>query len=234
MGFFGSRKKQTRTYFVTGTDTGVGKTLVCTALLQALRSNNLSCVALKPVAAGCTPTEDGLINDDALELQTHMSVQLPYETVNPIALEAAIAPHIAAAEVELEINIEELAAHCRDNTHEADVLLIEGAGGWRVPVSEEELLSDLPKALNIPVIMVVAMRLGCINHALLTAEAIRNDGLQLAGWVANCTSAEPMPALGDNLLTLRDRLNAPFLGFLPYFEEVEAEQVAPYLEISYL
>jgi len=234
MGFFSKKKKETRIYFITGTDTGVGKTLVCSALLQAVNKANLTSVALKPVAAGCEMTDQGLVNDDALELQANMSIELGYEDINPIALESAIAPHIAAAETDLNIDIEELAEHCRAMTHDADVMLIEGAGGWRVPLNEDQYMSDLVKALDVPVIIVVAMRLGCINHALLTAEAIRSDGLQVAGWVANCVTAENMPALGDNLLALRDRMEAPFLGFLPYLENVDPSQVAPYLEISYL
>jgi len=234
MGLFSKKKKITRTYFITGTDTGVGKTLVCSALLEAVNKANLTSVALKPVAAGCEMTDLGLINEDALELQSHMSVELSYEDVNPIALEPAIAPHIAAAEIDLNIDIDELAQHCQAMTSDADVMLIEGAGGWRVPLNEEQYMSDLVKALNVPVIIVVAMRLGCINHALLTAEAIRADGLQVAGWVANCTVAESMPSMGDNLLALRDRMEAPFLGYLPYFEDPDPSQIAPYLEISYL
>ncbi len=234
MGLFSKKKKITRTYFITGTDTGVGKTLVCSALLQAVNKANLTSVALKPVAAGCEMTEQGLVNEDALELQNNMSEQLDYEDINPIALEPAIAPHIAAAEIDLNIDVTELAEHCRSMANGADVMLIEGAGGWRVPLNEDQYLSDLAKALETPVIIVVAMKLGCINHALLTAEAVRTDGLQVAGWVANCTTAETMPALGDTLLALRDRMEAPFLGFLPYFEQADPEQVAPYLEISYL
>ncbi len=234
MGFFKSKKRETRTYFITGTDTGVGKTLVTSALLQAVNSAGLESAAIKPVAAGCIETKDGLRNEDALFLQESMSVELDYETVNPVALQPAIAPHIAAADESLSINVEELAEHCRQAGQIADVLLIEGAGGWRVPVNDTETLADLAIALNAPVIMVVALRLGCINHALLTAEAIRADGLQLAGWVGNTVSEEVMPNMGDNLLALRDRLNAPFLGYLPYFSELDPAQVAPYLEISYL
>ncbi|MCP5216144.1 MAG: dethiobiotin synthase [Pseudomonadales bacterium] len=234
MGLFSKKKKITRTYFITGTDTGVGKTLVCSALLEAVNKANLTSVALKPVAAGCEMTDQGPVNDDALELQSHMSVQLSYEDINPIALEPAIAPHIAAAEIDLNIDIDELAQHCQAMTNDADVMLIEGAGGWRVPLNEEQYMSDLVKALNVPVIIVVAMRLGCINHGLLTAEAIRADGLQVAGWVANCTTADNMPGLGDSLLALRDRMEAPFLGYLPYFEDPDPLQIAPYLEISYL
>lgn len=234
MGLFSKKKQNTRTYFITGTDTGVGKTLVCAGLLQAINGANLSSVAVKPVAAGCESTEQGLVNSDALALQQNMSVQLEYQQVNPVALEPAIAPHIAAAEIDLKIDAEELTAHCQEMANGADVMLIEGAGGWRVPLNEQQYLSDLAKALNTPVILVVAMRLGCINHALLTAEAIRGDGLQVAGWVANCTVPENMPAMGDNLLSLRDRMQAPFLGFLPYFEDPDPLQIAPYLEISYL
>lgn len=234
MGLFSKKKKTTRTYFITGTDTGVGKTLVCSSFLQAVNQANLSSVAVKPVAAGCEMTEDGLRNDDALALQANMSIQLNYDEVNPIALEPPIAPHIAAAEADVEMNAAALAEHCQSVANGADVMFIEGAGGWRVPLNDQEYLSDIAKILEAPVILVVDMRLGCINHALLTAESIRSDGLQLAGWVANSIASENMPSLGDNLLALRDRMGAPFLGFLPHFSDINPKQVAPYLEISYL
>ncbi len=234
MGFFKRKEQLTRTYFITGTDTGVGKTLVTSALLQAVNSAGLESAAIKPVAAGCVQLEEGLRNEDAMFLQEHMSLELTYDEINPIALEPAIAPHIAAAEADINISVDELAEHCRSVAKNADVLLIEGAGGWRVPLNDSETLADLAIAMNAPVILVVALRLGCINHALLTAEAIRADGLQIAGWVGNTTSEEIMPSMGDNLLALRDRMNAPFLGYLPYFDNADPMKVAPYLEISYL
>lgn len=234
MGLFSKKKIKTRSYFVTGTDTGVGKTLVCGALLEAVKQANLSCAAVKPVAAGCEQTEFGLRNDDALALQRHMSLELEYDQVNPVALQPAIAPHIAAAQAEVSIAAEELSEHCRTVANGVDFMLIEGAGGWRVPINQHQYLADVAKLMEIPVIMVVALRLGCINHALLTAEAIRADGLQLAGWVGNSPEPDNMPAMGDNLLALRDRLEAPFLGFLPYFDKADPAQIAPYLEISYL
>ena len=171
------------TWFVTGTDTDVGKTAICCALLSAANDRGLSTAAIKPVAAGCD--ENGH-NSDALQLQAAMSAQLDYAQVNPVALELAIAPHIAAEREGRNLQASRLAGLCRGvMMGSAEFILIEGAGGWRVPINSRETLADVAVALQVPVIMVVGMRLGCVNHALLTAEAIRRDGLHLAGWVAN-------------------------------------------------
>ena len=204
-------------FFVTGTDTEVGKTFVTTALLQAARQQGLTTLAIKPVAAGCEETSEGLRNEDALMLQQAMTARLSYAEVNPVALWAPIAPHIAARHEGVNLSAQSLSDHCRAlMRNDVDLVLIEGAGGWRVPLNDRENLSDLPKALKLPVILVVDMRLGCLNHALLTAEAIERDGLQLAGWVANQVHPQPMPELGANLETLALRLNAPRLGLIPH------------------
>ncbi|MCO1334697.1 dethiobiotin synthase [Microbulbifer sp. OS29] len=205
-----------KTYFIAGTDTEVGKTYVTAALLSAAAALELKTAAIKPVASGCERTEDGLRNADALLLQEAMTQELPYQQVNPFALEPAIAPHIAAAEAGKQLNVSRMAGICRGvMSAGADLVLIEGAGGWRTPLGPRSFLSQLPRELNVPVVLVVAMQLGCINHALLTAEAIRRDGLPLAGWVANF-AREGMSRADENLHTLKSLLPAPLLGALPF------------------
>ncbi|MBM7333213.1 MAG: dethiobiotin synthase [Alcanivorax sp.] len=197
-------------FFITGTDTEVGKTWVGCRLLERARDAGLRCYGLKPVAAGCERTAEGPRNEDALNLMAASSVALPYEVVNPVALDAAIAPHIAAQQENRRITLAQLAGYVRGalNSHPADLVLVEGAGGWRVPLNDREMLSGLAVELNLPVIQVVGMKLGCINHALLTAEAIRADGLHYTGTVANCFGE--MDVREENLLTLRQHLPGAF------------------------
>lgn len=215
-------------WFVTGTDTGVGKTVVSCALLAAAAGRGLRTAAVKPVAAGCD--ESGR-NGDALQLLAAMTEDLEYSQVNPVALTAAIAPHIAASREGRRLQADRLAGWCRGvMLGGADFVLIEGAGGWRVPLNPRETLADVARQLGVGVILVVGMRLGCINHALLTAEAIRRDGLRLAGWVAN-QRGERMSHHRENLDTLRQRLPAPLLGDVPYVEEVDAARLAAHLDI---
>lgn len=222
------------TYFITGTDTGVGKTLVAAALLYLAGLQGRKAFGLKPVAAGCEVTADGLRNDDALLLQAHSSVKLPYEQINPIALRAAKAPHIAAAEENRRLSLDRLVGLCRGTLMQpADLRLIEGAGGWRVPLNDFEHLSGLPLQLKTPVILVVGLRLGCLNHAILTAEAIQRDGLPLAGWIANGIDPQ-MDSVEENLTALRRSIPAPCLGVVPALGEWSVEQAADYLELEKL
>lgn len=221
-------------YFVTGTNTGVGKTLVTASLLAAARQRGLRTAGLKPVAAGCDMTQDGLRNEDALALLAQTSLPLTYEQVNPVALQAAIAPHIAAAQENRRLSADRLAGFCRGTMMQPlDLLLIEGAGGWRVPLNERETFADLVKILQLPVLLVVGMELGCINHALLSAEAIRRDGLVLAGWVANRVVPE-MSCYQENLHSLQLRLGCPMMGELPYLAEPGVEQAAACLDLDLL
>ncbi|MFV8834479.1 dethiobiotin synthase [Aquisalimonas sp.] len=201
--------------FVTGTDTEVGKTVVGCSLLAGLNALGMTAAAMKPVASGCERTADGLRNEDALALMAAASVRHGYDVVNPVALEPAIAPHLAAIEAGITVDVAGLAAAARALAADADLLLVEGAGGWRVPLTEDAGFADLAAALGYPVVLVVAVRLGCINHALLTAEAVRRDGLPLAGWVANIMNPDE-PRLDQQLETLRTRLPAPCLGILPW------------------
>ena len=221
----------TQTFFVTGTDTGVGKTLVAAGLLLAAGQRGLITGAVKPIAAGCD--EQGH-NDDALMLQAAVNLELSYQQVNPVALAPPIAPHIAAAQAGKQISATRLAGYCRGVMNAgADFVVLEGAGGWRVPLNQRETLADLAVQLQTPVILVVAMRLGCINHALLTAEAIRHDGLPLAAWVAN-TCGERMSHYQENLDTLRSHFPAALLGEVPHLELADPLQVAECLDLSAL
>lgn len=221
----------TRTWFVTGTDTGVGKTAVSCALLAAVARAGLRTAAIKPVAAGCDASGR---NEDALLLLQWMTEPLAYEQVNPVALSAAIAPHIAAQQEGRSLQASRLAGLCRGvMLAGADFVLIEGAGGWRVPISARETLADVAVQLQAGVILVVGMRLGCINHALLTAEAIARDGLRLAGWVAN-QPGEIMPSYAENLDSLRRMLPAPLLGEVPCLLPFDVEQASRSLSLEAL
>ena len=221
-------------FFVTGTDTDVGKTTIAAGLLRAARLAGLSTAAVKPVASGCEDGVDGLRNSDALALLAECSLPLSYAEVNPFAFAPAIAPHLAAREAGVELKVAALADAVQTVlAQQADFTLVEGAGGWRVPLGEQATLADLPIALDLPVILVVGVRLGCINHALLTAEAIARDGLRLAGWVANVLDPQTS-RLDDNLRTLTERLAAPCLGRVPRLEQAGAAAVARHLDVGLL
>ncbi|MBC3955697.1 dethiobiotin synthase [Pseudomonas triticifolii] len=221
-------------YFITGTDTDAGKTTVAAGLLHAARLNGLSTAAGKPVASGCVVTPQGLRNADALALQAECSIPLSYDEINPVAFEPAIAPHLAAREAGVALTVRSLLQPMQHIlSKQADFTLIEGAGGWRVPLADQSNLSDLAIALGLPVILVVGVRLGCINHALLTAEAIARDGLHLAGWVANVTDGKTS-RLEENLATLAERLPAPCLGRVPRLKKASADNVAQCLHLELL
>ncbi len=218
-----------KSWFVTGTDTGVGKTAVSCALLVAAAQAGLRTAAVKPVAAGC---DENAHHEDALHLMMSMTEDLDYSQVNPVALEAAVAPHIAAGLEDKQVQASRLTGLCRGvMLGRADFVLIEGAGGWRVPINRRETMADVAIQLQVGVILVVGMQLGCINHALLTAEAIDRDGLQLAAWVAN----QPGPRMAcheENLDTLRHSLPAPLLGDVPFLHPWQAQQMATCLDIG--
>lgn len=203
-----------RGYFVTGTDTGVGKTLVAQALLHRLRETHASVAGFKPVASGCRMTPEGLRNADALALQQASSVVLPYATVNPYAFEPAVAPHLAARAAGITIDCASIQQ--RIAAAAVEQCVVEGVGGWLVPLNERQTVADLAQLLRLPVVLVVGLRLGCINHALLTAEAIRARGVQLAGWVANRID----PAFGlcqETVAAIDARIAAPLLLHMPWF-----------------
>ncbi len=223
-----------KTYFVTGTDTGVGKTCLTVAMLSRAAAQGLSVVGLKPVAAGCEQRGGEWMNDDALQLMAASNRRLPYQQVNPVALPEAIAPHIAAVRAGRRLSLDRLQGMVRGALQpDVDLTLIEGAGGWRVPLGPQYTLADLAVRLQLPVILVVGVRLGCLNHALLTAEAIRRDGLPLAGWIANVIEND-MPALEENIQTLRHCMAAPCLGVIPNLPSPLPAEMAPHLNLDRL
>ena len=200
-------------WFITGTDTEIGKTCVASALIRHLVAEGYRVAGMKPVASGCEMTQAGLRNDDALSLMAVSNVVLPYETVNPYAFEPAIAPHIAAQEAGQLIDINRIKKIAK--SIEADYLVIEGVGGWCVPLGEAGMLAELARATADEVILVVGMRLGCINHALLTAAQIKRDGMFLKGWIANHVDPD-MQVKSENFATLQTLMPCPFLGVLPW------------------
>lgn len=209
------------TIFVTGTDTGVGKTRISCGLLQQLREQGLSVCGYKPVASGCEKTPQGLRNEDALALQHAAQTSEDYGCINPYAFVPAIAPHLAAKAVGVNLNLTLLNQAHDELASSYNYIVVEGAGGLLVPLNDEITFGDWAAQRNWPVLLVVGMRLGCINHALLTVEAIQRRG-SLLGWVAN-TLEPDMPELQANIDTLRARIAAPLLGVVPYAGEVKLD-----------
>jgi dethiobiotin synthetase len=211
--------------FVTGTDTGVGKTRIAAALCVAYAAHGKRVAAMKPVASGCMQTRAGLRNDDAETLRAAMTVRAAYGDVNPYAFEPAIAPHIAAMEAGCPIDFGVLDGCYERLCLQSDVIIVEGAGGWLTPLDATRTFADLAVRWQLDVILVVGLRLGCLNHALLTAEAIEARGLKLAGWVGN--SVDPDFARREaNTDTLRARITANCLGIFPYSPESSAREVS--------
>jgi dethiobiotin synthetase len=199
-----------RTLFITGTDTGVGKTAVAAALIRQARGQGIKVCGWKPVATGCERTREGLRNADALALQQAAGTDEPYERLNPCAFEAAVAPHLAAAREHRSIRLPDLDRAHRELAARYELIVAEGAGGWRVPLDETWTLGAWVAEREWPVLLVIGMRLGCLNHALISAETIARE-TRLAGWVANVLPP-PMDLLVENVATLRARLAAPCWG----------------------
>ena len=220
-------------YFISGTDTGIGKTVVTLGLMVALKGRSVKVTGMKPVASGCIRTNEGLRNEDARKIQLLSDHDVPYEQVNPYAFEPPVAPHVAAAETEVIIDLQKIVNCYEALTRYADTTIVEGVGGWRVPLGDSLSVPDLVRALGLPVILVVGLRLGCINHALLTAEAISSDGLQLKTWVAN--QVEPDYAtLKQTLDCLSINIRAPMLGYIPFMEAADTDRIAACLDLGLL
>ncbi len=219
-----------KAFFITGTDTGVGKSLVATALLKLANEQGMATLGLKPVSAGCYLREGIQVNEDAWELMHASSLKKDYADINPVALREPMAPHIAAQRENVELEAASLIAKCQSQLAEAEFAVIEGAGGWLVPINSNESMADIATGIKAPVILVVGLRLGCINHALLSAAAIHSAGLQLAGWVANQVDPE-MAVPEENVQTLLDRLDAPMLGRIPHMENPGTVFAAPHLSL---
>lgn len=224
----------TERFYVTGTDTEVGKTVASTALLQAAGLLGRRTAGYKPVASGSEMTADGLRNSDALALQRNSVLPLRYGQVNPYTFAEPTSPHIVSADEQRPIEASVLSAGLRALEAEADWVLVEGAGGWFTPLSPTLTLADWVKTERLPVILVVGVKLGCINHAVLTAQAVRQAGLRLAGWIANDVTP-PGRRHAEYLSTLQRMLPAPLLGEIPWLgDEVESQPLGQYLDLSAL
>lgn len=218
-------------YFITGTDTEVGKTLVSCTLLRRLREAGRPAVAMKPVAAGSALFDGHCRNEDAVALRRLVTPAPPYTRINPYLFDPPIAPHIAAEREGIVIDPAVIEAHYNDLRRDYDPVLVEGAGGWLVPLGPDTTIADLARRLGLPVILVVAIRLGCINHALLTVESIAARGLPLAGWVA--TFPRPYEGVGAEVVaSLEARIRAPLLAVIPHHPDITPVLAGPFFEHS--
>lgn len=202
-------------FFITGTDTGVGKTWFTVLLMRYLQQQGLSVNGMKPIASGAAEQDGMLVNEDATAILAACSSQLEYSEVNPQLFEPPVAPHIAAARAQQPIDIDRILSAYTSLQPRSDRLVVEGVGGWRVPLNDSQTLGSLVRLMQLPVILVVGLRLGCINHALLSAEAIRHDGLELAGWVVSTLEQEYLYR-DETLATLDRGLKCPLLGEIPF------------------
>ena len=223
-------------YFVTGTDTAVGKTLISCALLHAFAAQGKRVVGMKPVAAGCNESDqsgESELNEDVKQLRAASNILATLGQINPYSFVHPIAPHIAAKKSGVHIEFSRILASYRELAAQADVVIVEGVGGFRVPLNDTQDSSDLAVLLGLPVILVVGMRLGCLNHALLTLRAINDCGLSCAGWAANVLDSE-MPALPENIEALQQRIEVPLLGLVPHQSRPDACAAALHLNIGLL
>jgi len=217
--------------FIAGTDTDVGKTVASKAILQALAARGFSTIGYKPVAAGCEQTAEGMRNGDALHLLQAATVKMPYEDINPYPLALPASPHIAAKHEQVNIDTNVLSEKLAKLQFHADVVLVEGAGGWRVPISDSEGLSRWVQQEQLAVILVVGIKLGCLSHALLTAESIHADGLKIVGWVANRVNPGT-EHYADIIQLLEHRIDAPKLGEIPYMPSIKCRDLGKYIDLS--
>ncbi len=212
-----------KAYFITGTDTHIGKTWATVALMEYFKAQGKSVIGMKPVASGCALAGGKLVNADALLLQEHASIKIDYEDVNPYAYKLPISPHLAGLDDPVDFN--KLINAFGKLTHQADVVLVEGAGGWYSPLNDSQDNSDLVIALGLPVILVVAIKLGSINHAALTSEAVAADGVAYAGWIANCL--QPDEGYDQQVIeSIKERISAPCVGVLPYLPRSDFKRLA--------
>ena len=214
-------------YFLTGTDTEIGKTFITCALLQHGQKLGLKVAGIKPIAAG---TDALGKNEDVEQIRAASNVSLPDATLNPYCFSAAVAPHIAADEAGISIDFAKITAACESAREQADLVIVEGVGGFIVPLGANQDSADLAVTLGLPIILVVGMRLGCINHALLTAEAINQRGLKIAGWVANRIDPS-MARFDENLATLQRLIKAPLLGVVPRLPPGDQHAAADFLQL---
>jgi dethiobiotin synthetase len=217
--------------FITGTDTGVGKTLVARTIIHVMRRQYDKVGVMKPVASGAVFQNGLLQNDDAMQLQKACNVPLPYALINPYCFSPAIAPHIAAELEGVVIDIKHIQTCFTNIAHQVDVVVVEGAGGWLAPINEQATIETLAQALSIPVVLVVGLRLGCLNHALLTMNAMYRSGVSVLGWVGNIIDPD-FQYLEKNVSTLKQRIAAPCLGVLPFSENPDIDILAQHLQFN--
>lgn len=210
-----ARQASHQGYFITGTDTEIGKTYASVSLIKHLCSKGINVAGLKPVASGCELTANGLRNDDALKIANASNVPLDYNRINRYAFEPAIAPHIAAELQGININFDDIESDVTYAKSQADQVVVEAAGGWLVPLNRKQYVSDLALRLNLPVIAVIGIRLGCINHALLTLNQIEQSGADIAGWVANYIDPQTHYA-NEQVKSIKSRTSLPCIAELPY------------------
>lgn len=220
----------TKGFFITGTDTEVGKSWCTAGIMARLKQQGHSVVGMKPVASGCMETAEGLRNEDALLIQQQASVGVDYSLLNPYAFVPPIAPHVAAAQAGVEIELGRIVECFTRLAQQADTCVVEGVGGWQVPLNGQHSVADLAVSLKLPVILVVGLRLGCINHALLSATSIRASGCLLAGWIANTIDPD-ISAPQQTIDAITKRIDAPLLGVVPYFSQLDAAGVAAHLNV---
>ncbi|THB74720.1 MAG: dethiobiotin synthase [Gammaproteobacteria bacterium] len=218
-------------FFITGTDTDAGKTEVAAGIIYSFVQKGYKVAGMKPIASGCDETADGVRNSDALKLISAANADLSYDLINPYTFKAPIAPHIAAEQSGVAIEMAKIRQCYREIQQQADLVVVEGVGGWTVPIDQNQRMDDLALELGLSVIMVVGIRLGCINHTLLTYEAIQAKGLEVAGWVANYISTEDL-CLQEQTDSIKQRISAPLLGEIPFNKSINHQYVAQHIEID--
>ncbi len=215
-------------FFITGTDTEIGKTLITTSLMRVSVNQGAKVAGMKPIASGCEKTDQGLRNDDAIKIMSEASVDFDYETINPYAFEPSVSPHFAAEQSDEVIEFKKIIKNYKIINHQSEQVFVEGVGGWEVPLGKELRISDLAKEMNLPIILVIGLRLGCINHALLTIKSIRDKGLRLVACIA--TQIDPdYKFCEETITTLEQQIDIP-VQYVPWFEKVRPELITQYLE----
>ncbi|MBE9561427.1 MAG: dethiobiotin synthase [Proteobacteria bacterium] len=217
--------------FITGTDTEIGKTWCTLALIQYFKNQNLRVAGMKPIASGCYHGINGLRNNDAEQILALTGLDIPYNTINPYSFEPPIAPHIAANQIGQNIDLDIILSNYKKLQTQADMVIVEGVGGWRVPINADLSLKDMVLAMKIPVVLVIGMKLGCINHALLTAEAIIQDGCHLIGWIANVVDENFLSQ--QSIDTISGYLSAPLLAQMPYLKTLDIPLLASKFNINF-
>jgi len=217
--------------FITGTDTGIGKTRFTLSLMEALKKHGRQVSGMKPIASGATMNRGKLINQDAELIMQHCSKPTDYKLINPAVFELPVSPHIAADKKNEKIDLDQIVACYKKLESNCDNIVVEGVGGWRVPISQDLSLVDLVRALDLSVILVVGLKLGCINHGILTSEAINADGIRLVGWVSNRLDSDYLLA-EETIKTLNAHLSCPHLADLPYSDNFEPEKMLETIDLS--